>query len=467
MKLRDIVVLLLCLLLISNAATYFLTRFFFSAEPETEVVVDEDKQTLFWEIWELLEEDYYEPLEEEEMMRGAIEGMLRSLDDPHTSYMTSEAMDEMRIQTRGAFGGIGVEITKDEGEVLILNVIEDSPAHEAGLNMGDRIVEVDGESIEGKALNDVAQILRGQEGTNVEVTVLSPEEGTTLEVEITRSEIEMVTVSDRMLQEDIGYIEVSNFDGNTAEDFSAALSSLEESDLNGLIIDLRNNPGGLLEGAVDLGKLIVPSGEITRMVDREGNVIERHFSRAEPKDYPIAVIVNEYTASAAEIIAGALQESDSGILIGEPTFGKASVQMLQELSDGGGLRYTVANYLTPEGRDLDRYGLTPDVKVELPEEYHLQYRSVPKELEMGDTGNTVVLLQEMLKFLVNEVEITGVYDEQTSQALIEFQESHALSPSGELDSATREQLRQALSKNAEKADTQLQKALEVVKEKDF
>ncbi|MGI6308166.1 MAG: S41 family peptidase [Dethiobacteria bacterium] len=454
MRRRELIALLLCLLILSNMATYLFTRSFFST-PALEVAGERAEGKLFWEVWDLLEDKYFQPVEKEKLLRGALEGMLRSLDDPYTAYLNPEYLEEMLIHTTGSLSGIGVEIVEDEGEILIIRVIEGTPAHYTGLLPGDHIAEVDGISMSGVDINEAARLLRGPSGTSVEVVIQRAGEKDLLQVTLTRAQIEMDTVFARFLEKGVGYLQITSFDQGTGEDFKAALHSLEKQGLEGLILDLRDNPGGLLEEAIRVGEVIVPSGEITRVVDREGNVRERYLSRAEPLEYEVIVLVNEYSASAAEIIAGALQDRGGALLVGRPTFGKATVQYLEYLSDGGGLRYTIAKYLTPAGHDLHRDGLQPDFEVKLPPEYYLQHRPVPRDLAPGDTGEKVVLLQNMLNFLDHDLEITGVFDEQTLETLKSFQMSQKISPSGELDTSTREQLRKSLAEKAAAVDEQL------------
>ncbi|HAP32639.1 MAG TPA: hypothetical protein DCQ14_06280, partial [Firmicutes bacterium] len=405
MKRREFLAVLLVLLLLSNAATLLLARFFFS--PAAEPAPGGKEAGIFWEVWDLIRNQYFQPVEEEVLVRGAIEGMLRALDDPHTAYLTPEALRELLIYTTGSFSGIGVEITGGEGEVFVLRVISDSPAQRAGLLTGDRIVKVGEENVEGLAVDEVARLLRGPSGTIVNISIGRVGEAELLPLSITRAEIERETVFARMLKNSIGYIQITSFDQQTGEAFVAALERLDGEGLRGLILDLRDNPGGIVEQAIAVGQVIVPAGEITRVVDRDGNVRKRYLSQARPRDYPIAILINEHSASAAEIVAGALADGGNAYLVGTPSFGKATVQHLQHLSDGGGLRYTVAKYRTPAGHDLHQNGLQPDILVERSVAYYLQYRPIPRDLEKGATGEKVLLLQEMLRFLGYSLEKTG------------------------------------------------------------
>ena len=420
MKRRELVIVLLCLLVLSNIATYRFTRFFFSS-PAVEIPWEWGQEGLLREVWDILDKKYFQPLDEEKMIQGAIKGMLESLDDPYTAYLSPESMENMMIHTIGSLSGLGVEIIEDEGEILILRVFDGSPAEQAGVRRGDCIVEVEGKSMEGVKLDDAARLLRGPNGTTVNIAVRRGGEKDLLQFTITRAQIDIDTVFARFLEKGVGYIKITNFDQGTGEDFQESLASLEQEGLQGLILDLRDNAEALDE-AVAVGEIIVPAGEITRVVDREGMYRSVTFPVPSQKIMRL-LLVNEYTASAAEILAGALQDSSKAKLVGMPTYGKATVQHLHYLSNGGGLRYTIAKYLTPRGYDLHQQGLQPDFKVELPKEYYLQYYTLPRQMEQGDSGETVALLQNMLAFLGYPVEITGVFDEHRRQFKRSFKEN--------------------------------------------
>ena len=463
MKKQTLLIMLLSLLVLSNIATYFYARssFFSPSPPAAELPGESSGDELLREIRYILEEKYFQPPDEEKMLQGAINGMISSLGDPYTAYLNTEAMEDLLIQATGVFSGIGVEITEDEGEILILRVIDDTPASRAGVRQGDRILEVEGISLFSMAIEEVARLLRGPDGTEVNFTLSRPEERELLNMTLTRAQIERDTVFPRRLESGLGYIQVTNFDQGTAKSFRNALTTLEDEGIEGLIIDFRDNPGGLLDEAVEMGEFIVPRGEITRVVDRDGNVLNRYLSQAKPRGYPIVLLVNRYTASAAEIVSGALQDSGKAVLVGTTTFGKASVQYLQYLSGGDGLRYTVARYLTPAGRDIHRIGLAPDYNIELPAEYYLQNRSVPRDIYPGDTGEKILLLQTMLGFLGYPSDVTGVSDEKLFIALDAFRSDHGLPP-GSLDDPAREALRKALSIKCAEADEQLNYAIELL-----
>jgi carboxyl-terminal processing protease len=463
MKKRGYFVVLLCLLLLSNMATYFYTRFLFLS-PTAEVAGGQTNGERFLgEVHNFLKTNYYQPLDEEELFRGAVKGMLNSLGDPYTVYLQPELLEDMLAETTGLFSGIGVEIAEDEGEILILRVLDHTPAFYAGLYQGDRILEVEGKSMADVALEEAARLLRGPSGTTVNITLRRPGENELFSTTLIREQIERDTVFSSRLDENFAYIKITSFDQDTGADFCNAILSLEKEGLDGLVIDLRDNPGGLLDEAIEVGRFIVPEGEITRVVDRDGKVLDRYFSLAKPQDYPLVVLVNQYTASAAEIVGGALQDSKRAVLVGKPTYGKASVQSLQRLSDGGALRYTIARYLTPSGRDLHKEGLKPDYEVGLPDDYYLKNRPVPRDLAPGDTGEKVMLLQKMLQCLGYHLEQTGVFDKPLLGALQNFQNKNNL-PLGVLDDLTRETLRHCLAEKAHMLDEQLHFALDLLKD---
>ena len=466
---RFLVILFLFVLIFSNAGTYFFARL--TAKPAEmpagwagqENTLEENN--IFEEVWGILKNNYIEPLDEEKLWWGAIEGMLGSLDDPQTSFFRPEEMEELIIQTTGSFRGIGVEITEDEGDILIIRVIEGTPADKEGLLPGDRIMEAGSDSLKDVGVEKAASLLRGPKGTKVEIQVQRSGLEKPVSFSIVRDDIDRETVFARLEEERIGYIEIVKFDKNTGKSFQQELSTLETKGLEGLIIDLRNNPGGLLDEAIEVGRNIVPEGVITRVVDRNGEVLNNYLSEAEPRPYPVVVLINEHSASASEIIAGALQDSKGAVLLGQPTYGKATVQHLEDLSDGSGLRYTIAKYQTPDGRDLHQQGLSPDVEVELPEHYSLFYNPVPGKLEPGEASEQAAVLQEMLLLLGYDVEVTGVYNNETVEAVEAFQENSGISSSGLLDTDTREKMRLALKEASVQEDTQLQEAVELLKKK--
>lgn len=367
------IILVLIIFIMSNVTTFFVTlgaRETFRVLPpgtgdqEEDPGGDPEEMALFFEVLEIIKENYVDSVDLKELEEGAIQGMLEVLGDPQANFFDRESMEDMMSKTLGSYSGIGIVIDSQDNYITVISPIKGTPGERAGLLPGDRILEVDGESIVGITTSEAASLMRGPKGESVTLQVERAGEGP-LEFIIVRDDIDVESVFPEMLEEDIGYIFISNFDRSTGKEFEEALVKLEGQGMKGLILDLRDNPGGLLTEAVRVGKAIVPAGPITHVVDGSGKTIQTHNSQLEKKPYPIVVLVNGYSASASEIVAGALQDSHGAQLVGTRTFGKATVQNLEELSNQGGIRYTVAKYLTPNRRNIHGEGLEPDHMVEL------------------------------------------------------------------------------------------------------
>lgn len=422
--------------------------------------------SLIEEVYNILLNDYYEELDEEELVEGAIEGMLESLDDPETGYMTPTDLENMMIQTEGSYSGIGIEVFQEGDYIRVLAPISGSPGEEAGLQSGDKIVEVEGENVVGSELNEVVDMIRGEEGTEVMLTVereLSPDERE--EFTIVREEIEMSSVEFEVLNNDLGYLEINSFTRTTSDELENALNSLQENNVQGLILDLRDNPGGLLDAAIEVGQQLVPEGPIVHKMGREEK-LETYYSEGRVSDLPMVVLVNEVSASASEILAGALQDTGAAKVIGSKTFGKASVQNVARLSDGGALRYTMGSYQTPDKRDLHETGLTPDIEVEMQQLRQLGEEPITENLEPGDESDMVKTLQEILGLLgYYDGEINGEFDSTTEEAVKDFQTETGISADGVVTDYVMIQIQEELEKYQEKHDDVLDKGLEVLRGK--
>lgn len=301
------------------------------------------------------------------LIDGAIDGMMQSLGDKHSIYMDSKKFKQLMQQNEGSFGGIGVVMGfPGPGQCQVMSVMENTPGEAAGLQPEDFILKVDGVDVKELQPEEVAQRVRGDEGTQVVLTIGRKGQDD-FEVSITRAVISMTTAKGVMLQDTkIGYIRVASFSEKTAKEFQTDLAKLKEEGMQGLIIDLRANPGGLITSCVDIANQVVPAGEIVSVVDRNGHR-EVFDSGLEDFGYPIVVLIDGNSASASEILAGAIQDRQCGTLVGTKSFGKGSVQTMVPLYDGDGIKLTVARYYTPSGRSIDGVGIEPDVAVELPE----------------------------------------------------------------------------------------------------
>ena len=320
---------------------------------------------VFTEVLRQIEKNYVEPQDSKKLIYGAIKGMVQSL-DPHSSFLTKDEHKELLIETKGSFTGIGIEITIRDNILTVVSPIEGTPAYNAGVQAGDKIIRIDNKPSTDITLIDAVKLIRGPKGTDVKITILREGEGKPLEFTITRDVIPLISVRNYLLKPNIGYIRISNFQSKTADDLASALENLEKNrKLKGLILDLRNNPGGLLTQAIEVADLFLDSGLIVSTKGRDPSQdieVSAHKNEKE-RNYPIIVLVNGGSASAAEIVAGALQDNKKALIVGTRTFGKGSVQTILPLSDGSGLRLTTAKYYTPSGRSIQLSGISPDIQL--------------------------------------------------------------------------------------------------------
>ena len=321
---------------------------------------------LFGEVLERTKISYVEEITDKKLIESAINGMLTAL-DPHSSYLDAKSFNYMSEQTKGKFGGVGIEITMDNGLVKIVSPIDDTPAHKAGIKAGDYITHIDGETVVGLSLNDAVSKLRGKVGTKVKLSIRRIN-SKPIEVMIKREEIKIQSVKSEIKEDSIVYIRISSFteeiDKAVTEAIAKAKKELQNKFL-GIVIDVRNNPGGLLDQAVEVSDLFLEKGEIVSTRSRnDGDTVKFMATDGDiAKDLPIVVMINEGSASASEILAGALQDHHRAIVLGEKSFGKGSVQTVIPLGDFGAMRITTARYYTPSGRSIQAKGIEPDIEV--------------------------------------------------------------------------------------------------------
>lgn len=309
-------------------------------------------------------DNYVEPVDSEKLFDGATTGMVKALGDPYSAYLDKKSFSEITDLTDGVFGGIGVVLGKKDNDFVVVAPMEGTPGDEAGIKAGDKILAVDGTSVDGMQLEDVVGKIRGKQGTEVELK-LADASGNERTVRVIRGDIKVESVGGEMLEgTNIGYIRISVFNEQTGNDFAKKYMELEKQGMQALLLDLRHNPGGILGECVKVAQYIVPKGTVVSIKDRNGNTFVEE-SNLEKVKYPLAVLVDHGSASAAEIVAGAVQDTGAGKLFGVQTFGKGSVQSVYKLSDNTGLKLTTAKYYTPSGRSIHGTGIKPDVEVEL------------------------------------------------------------------------------------------------------
>ena len=343
----------------------------------------------FTDVYMRIKRNYVEEVDDSELLDNAIQGMLTGLDE-HSSYLDEDDFRDMEAGTSGEFGGLGIEVGMEDGFVKVIAPIDDTPAERAGIQAGDLIVRLDGDSVRGMTLSDAVSRMRGEQGSDITLTVVRDGEDQPLEITITRDIIQVESVRSEMLEDGYGYVRVSNFQTRTARDLVSAIEELKEANgLKGLVLDLRNNPGGILNGAVGVSDAFLDGG---RIVYTEGRLDEAQIEYdASPGDVldgvPMVVLVNRGSASASEIVAGALQDHGRAIIMGQNSFGKGSVQTILPLSEQTGIKLTTARYFTPDGRSIQDEGITPDIaldetlRVSRSEDDEPARRDLPEDVE--------------------------------------------------------------------------------------
>ncbi len=321
----------------------------------------------FTDVFARIKNDYVEEVSDKELLENAIRGMVTGL-DPHSAFLDRDQFKELQVGTTGQFGGLGIEVGMEDGFVKVIAPIDDTPAQRAGVQAGDLIIRLDDTPVKGMTLSEAVKIMRGKPGTRITLTIVREGEEKPLKITITRAIIKVKSVKKRMLEDGFGYVRISQFQSKTADNLVEAVGELQEKHgpLKGLVLDLRNNPGGVLNGAVAVSDAFLNKGLI---VYTEGRVADSRLRfNATPGDIlhgaPLVVLVNQGSASASEIVAGALQDHKRAIIVGLPTFGKGSVQTIMPLSNGTALKLTTARYYTPSGRSIQAEGIEPDIKLE-------------------------------------------------------------------------------------------------------
>ena len=337
-----------------------------SVESSSEIKNNYESLKIFSEVLSLIETNYVEKVSNQKLIEGAIHGLMKTL-DPHSSYMTYDAFQEMKIQTSGKFGGLGIEVSVRDGLLTVIAPIEGKPAFEAGVLAKDKIVKIEDESTLDMSLSDAVSLLRGDVGSSVNITIIRDGLKAPLLVNISREIIKVQSVKKKIYDNNIGYIKIRSFSSNTSSDLDKALSFFKNTNVTKLILDVRNNPGGLLNQAVEVSDRFLGNENLivyTKGSTEEQNMRFTTHTKTEYIDYPMIILVNGGSASASEIVAGALQDLGRAVILGTPTFGKGSVQTIIPLSDGSAVRLTTARYYTPSGKIIQENGIIPDIYME-------------------------------------------------------------------------------------------------------
>lgn len=380
MSKRKAIIVMIILLIFTNAATFIASNVV-SVKLNDKVVIPASEYNMLLstygryskaiELENYIKEHFLGEVDTDKLLDGQLKGMFEALGDPYSTYMTVDEFKSFTEETEGVYGGIGVVVTPGEDNLItVVSPIEDMPGERAGIKPGDKIIKVDGEEFTADKMDEAVKKMKGKPKTSVTITILRTDKdgnNQQIDLKIIREQIRLQTVKSDVIEGNIGYIKITSFDELTYKDFKKHLNSLMDRNISGLILDLRNNPGGLLDVCVDIADELLGEGIIVYTETKNG---EKQYEYSDKKhvDIPLVVLVNEGSASASEILAGAIKDHNRGILLGNKTFGKGIVQRIRQLKDGSGFKLTVSEYFTPNGVNIHGIGIEPDVKVDLPDD---------------------------------------------------------------------------------------------------
>ncbi|WP_269799364.1 S41 family peptidase [Bacillus sp. FJAT-42315] len=422
--------------------------------------------------YEMIGNKYVAKVDRAELIEGAIDGMVASLKDPYSVYMDAETVKQFEESLDSSFEGIGAEITVEDGKLIIVAPFKDSPAEKAGLKPKDQIVSIDGDSVSGLTIFEATKKIRGKKGTSVTIGIVRPGMSKPLEVKVKRNEIPLETVIAKMNKkrgQSIGIIEITSFSEDTAKEFKRELHKLEDKNMDGLLIDVRGNPGGFLVSVEEILKEFVTENRpYVQIEDRNGRKIPYFSKKEKVKPYPIAVLTDQGSASASEILAGALQEAEGYKIIGETTFGKGTVQQPVPLGDGSNLKLTTHKWLTPKGHWIHQKGIRPDVEVRQPDYFYAHPLQIEKSLKREMNNDSVKSAQMMLEGLgYGPGRTDGYFNKETEKSVRAVQLQADLEQTGVIDQETADYLERKWMEEMkkEKNDRQLQAALGYLRDK--
>ncbi|WP_342515269.1 S41 family peptidase [Sporosarcina sp. FSL K6-1522] len=465
------VMLVFGLVLVTAAITFFVLT---TGEDKVVEVVNPQKTAIdrkefkkLYDAYDEMKANYYEDIDETAIIDGAINGMIDALGDPYTDYLNQSEARQLNDSIASSFEGIGAEIQEQNGFIKVVSPIKNSPAEKAGILANDLIVAVDGESIQGLSSSEAVLLIRGEKGTTVTLSIKRGEATEPVDMKIVRDVIPVETVYTEMLEGDIAHIHITSFSDGTYDELLLALDEMEAQGMKGLIVDVRQNPGGRLDKAMQISDLFVENGKNLFQYEVKGQKPEVYTAEGNRKvTVPVALVIDDGSASASEILAGALKESAGIPLVGVKTFGKGTVQTPMDLPDGSNLKLTTAKWLTPNGNWIHKKGIEPDIPVPYPSYAMLPFLDPATEMKEGMLTPAIKSAEEMLEAVgYNPGEIDGAFDKQTAQAVKKLQQDLALEPTGILIGDTTLGLMNKLRTKIQDEDPQLLKAKEVLLEK--
>lgn len=429
------------------------------------VVLEREEFEKLYEAFDTIKSEYYTDVEDEQLINGALTGLLDSLEDPYSDYMDISESGDFNDQISSSFEGIGAEIQEQDSQIVIVSPIKGTPAEKAGLQANDIIVSVDGTSLQGLSSSEAVSLIKGEKGTAVEL-VIQRGDGEPFTVKITRDTIPIETVYAELDENKIAHIQITSFSTHTSEELTTALEEMTKQGMKGMVLDLRGNPGGIMQQAIDIASLFVPEGETLFQVEfRDGSKQVYKSEGTDTINVPVVVLIDKGSASASEIVAAAVQESAGIPVIGETSFGKGTVQTAKTLDDGSNIKYTSAKWLTPDGNWINEKGIEPDVQVSLPSYAQLTYISPDEEYAEGSSATEINTAEQMLMALGYDAgQADGIFDKQTKTAVEQLQKDADLEVTGVLSGDTTLALMRKLSAKIAENDTQLAKANEILQE---
>ena len=461
-KFHFIMLLFIIVFLSAGITTFALAT---GKEKVVQVGTDRTEFKKFYQAFDTLKNGYYKDINQQKLINGAIDGMVTSLDDPYSDYMSDDEAKSFHSSISSSFEGIGAEIQEKDSHILIVSPLKGSPAEKAGLKPNDMIISVNGKSLQGMNSTQAVTLIRGKKGTKVELMIQRAGTDTPVKVPIVRDEIPIETVYGEMVDKNIAKVQVTSFSTNTSKELVTTLNDLQKKGMKGLVLDLRQNPGGLLDQAISISSMFVPKGKIiVKEEDRNGKIKEFPSQNSGNPDLPLVVLIDKGSASASEILSAAVKESAGVPLVGEKSFGKGTVQTASDFSDGSNLKFTIAKWLTPNGNWIHKKGIKPDYEVALPDYASLTIINPDKKLALSTSSADVQTAQKMLKAIgYDPGRVDGFFDDKTKAAVVAFQTAQKLPADGVLKGDSTLKLMDLLREKIKTNDTQLQKAVEVLK----
>jgi len=439
----------------------------FGNEKVTTVGTNRSEFNKLYDAFDTIQNGFYQKVNKQKLINGAIDGMVEALDDPYSDYMSKDEASDFNSTISSSFEGIGAEIQESDGHIVIVSPIKGSPAEKAGLKTNDIILSVDGKSLQGMNSNQAVALIRGKKGTAVKLSIQRPGMSEPMSMSIVRDKIPIETVYGEMVGDGIAKVQITSFSTNTSKELVTKLNELQKKGMKGLVLDLRQNPGGLLDQAVSISSMFVPKGKVVvKEEDRDGKIKEIDSQNEGNPNLPLVVLIDNGSASASEILSAAVKESAGVPLVGQKSFGKGTVQTAIQFKDGSNLKYTIAKWLTPDGNWIHKKGIQPDFEVSLPDYASLPVLDPDKALSLSSASTDVQTAQKMLKAIGYDPGRTdGFFDEKTKAKVIAFQKAQKLKADGVIKGDTTLKLMDLLRNKIQTNDTQLQKAVEVLKQR--